>query len=222
MRDSSAMLDQAVRAFQETTGVPAEGSVTRARVLARAARQFGRRRMLRRAAGLVPGLLVFLSLGTAAWTAGFHWRAPMTVAVDGPAETPRITRGVAEAPRRTIPPMPERPIEVEVDPWRAESRAYARAHQAHFVDDDPARALAGWDAYLRRYPRGTFAPEARFNRALSLIRVGRHDEAATTLGAIARDRASDYHHPDACALLRWLGRRASRRQAELPEPDCFE
>jgi TolA-binding protein len=165
--------------------------------------------------------VVFLSLGTAAWTAAFHWRAPIPVVLGAAPELSPPPRAGAASPRRTIPAMldPSLDRSGEIDPWRAESRAYAPAHQAHFVDDDPARALAGWNGYLHRYPAGTFAPEARFNRALILVRLGRFDDAAQALDVVARDRASAYPHPEACALLHWLGRRSSRPVGP-PAPGC--
>jgi hypothetical protein len=82
---------------------------------------------------------------------------------------------------------------------------YRAAHTAHFVDHDPARALAGWDAYLAAAPSGPFAPEARYNRALSLVRLGRNAEARTALAPFASGTYGGYRKDEANALLERLG-----------------
>ena len=84
-----------------------------------------------------------------------------------------------------------------------EARAYGQAHEAHFVANAPAEALGLWDAYLRRYPRGTFVPEARFNRALCLLRLGRRDEALTALRPFAAGELAGYRQREAATLIDW-------------------
>lgn len=83
----------------------------------------------------------------------------------------------------------------------AEDALYRRAHHAHFVEKDAARALAAWDAYLAAHPNGRFAPEARYNRALSLVRLGRTDEAREALRPFAEGRFADYRRREAQKLL---------------------
>ena len=78
---------------------------------------------------------------------------------------------------------------------------YRVAHAAHFVDRDPTRALSAWDAYLSAAPNGQFAPEARYNRALSLVRLGRTDEARSALEPFAKGAYGGYRKADASALL---------------------
>ncbi|MDI1435964.1 hypothetical protein [Polyangium sorediatum] len=78
---------------------------------------------------------------------------------------------------------------------------YRAAHQAHFVTRDPAGALAAWDAYLRAAPRGRFAPEAHYNRALCLVRLGRTAEAERTLEFFASGSFGGYRKAEAKALL---------------------
>jgi TolA-binding protein len=62
---------------------------------------------------------------------------------------------------------------------------YRLAHDAHFAQQDYARALAGWDAYLRAAPGGRLATEARYNRAICLLRLGRDAEARKALEPFA-------------------------------------
>jgi hypothetical protein len=78
---------------------------------------------------------------------------------------------------------------------------YRAAHTAHFVDHDPARALAGWDAYIAAAPNGAFAPEAQYNRALSLVRLGRNSEAKSALRPFANGAYGGYRQAEASALL---------------------
>ncbi|HEX6274894.1 MAG TPA: hypothetical protein VFZ53_17750, partial [Polyangiaceae bacterium] len=77
---------------------------------------------------------------------------------------------------------------------------YRRAHQLHFHGGAPASALRAWDAYLIAYPAGTFAPEARFNRAVCLLRLGRRAEAKAILEPIAESSFA-YGRERARALL---------------------
>lgn len=82
-----------------------------------------------------------------------------------------------------------------------EEALYAAAHHAHFVAHDPAAALKGWDAYLAAYPRGRFTLEARYNRGLSLVRLGRSDEARAALSPFADGTLGGYRQREARELL---------------------
>jgi hypothetical protein len=82
---------------------------------------------------------------------------------------------------------------------------YRRAHRLHFEAHDSAAALLAWDAYLRAAPEGRFAPEARYNRALCLLRLGRGAEAREALAPFAAGRFGDYRQAEAAALLDRLG-----------------
>lgn len=83
----------------------------------------------------------------------------------------------------------------------AEQELYDRAHKAHFVDRDPAAALRGWDAYLAAYPHGALALEARYNRAIALVRLGRRDEAREALAPFADGSFGGYRRREARGLL---------------------
>jgi hypothetical protein len=95
------------------------------------------------------------------------------------------------------------PADSDSEAWLA----YAHAHRAHFVETSAQHALRAWDAYLHAFPRGAFVPEARYNRALCLIRLDRLGAAREALrpfaaGAIGRG----YRQQDAQALLDWIER----------------
>jgi TolA-binding protein len=83
----------------------------------------------------------------------------------------------------------------------ADLALYRRAHELHFDGADRARALAAWDGYLKAFPRGTFAPEARLNRAVCLARLGRTAEAEDALGEIERGRFGKHGRRQARKIL---------------------
>jgi hypothetical protein len=77
---------------------------------------------------------------------------------------------------------------------------YRLAHEAHFSAHDYARALAGWDAYLRAAPGGRLSTEARYNRAICLLRLGRDAEARVALQPFASGKLG-YRQNEARQLL---------------------
>jgi TolA-binding protein len=210
MRVDDRALGASVEAFRRATARDADGEATRARVLV-AARGRARRRLAwrRMAVGVAIGTFAALT-GSAAWTALGRWRA-------SPASVTQATRSitaarVAVAPQiavATSSPISIVPVATRAVPFEkvrrddGEARAYGQAHAAHFVTDAPAEALDLWDAYLRRYPRGTFAPEARFNRALCLLRLGRRDDARVELRPFAAGELGGYRQREAATLIDW-------------------
>lgn len=110
---------------------------------------------------------------------------------------------VPEAPRAARAPSPSASAPARVaDPAHD---LYRAAHRAHFADHDPAKALGAWDAYLAAAPGGRFSLEARYNRALCLIRLGRHEEARSALAPFAAGSHGEYRRAEAQALLDGLG-----------------
>jgi hypothetical protein len=87
---------------------------------------------------------------------------------------------------------------------------YARAHDLHFRGHDPVRALAAWDRYLAAAPgdvRAGLVLEARYNRAICLLRLGRRDEARAALRPFAAGAWGEYRRNEARALLEQAGAR---------------
>jgi TolA-binding protein len=213
MKRAPTSFETTVRAFRDLTAAPADGAATRTRVLARAERNAAQWVSLPRTSLAVAAALVALSSASAAFTIGAarRWRAPTAVAL-ATGSTPAAKVAFGGRPLRRIPSAgeesgasPERAsTETEAD---AEARAYGRAHRTHFVDDAPARALGAWDDYLTAFPRGVFAPEARYNRALCLVRLGRLGEAARALRAFERESPAGYRRDDARLLLDWVHER---------------
>ena len=206
------------RAFRDLTDVDSDGAATRARVLSRAARNLEHRARVRRFDMPIAAALIASGMVSAALAVVHHWRAPAPIAIEsaaGAESDGAIAAQRSPATVRTIPferiatldgssgvgrqPRPRAPIS------DAEMRAYARGHQAHFADDAPARALDAWDAYLAAFPHGIFVPEAAYNRAICLVRLERHAEAAPVLRRLAAAPPGSYRREEARRLLDWLG-----------------
>lgn len=117
-----------------------------------------------------------------------HFEAPSARAkrVPAPVNSPRTSQ-----------PAPS-PSEAEID------ALYRAAHQAQFSGGDPNQALLLWDRYLSAAPNGALSPEARYNRAIALARLGRKAEAATALEPFARGDYGGYRKTEAESLLKVL------------------
>ncbi|HYQ18333.1 MAG TPA: hypothetical protein VEQ58_21305, partial [Polyangiaceae bacterium] len=87
----------------------------------------------------------------------------------------------------------------------ADGDLYRLAHEQHFVNHDYARALTGWEAYLKAAPGGRLATEARYNRAICLLRLGRDAEARQALEPFAAGKLG-YRQNEARELLEELSR----------------
>jgi tetratricopeptide (TPR) repeat protein len=86
----------------------------------------------------------------------------------------------------------------------AELAVFRRAQRLHLARDP--QAVAAWDDYLRVAGQGVLVPEARYNRALCLVRLGRADEARAALEPFARGNFQGYRRKEATALLEALAR----------------
>lgn len=114
--------------------------------------------------------------------------APRSVEASAP---PRPRRRARPAPR-----APVEPAEPGYDP--AEHDRFQAADRLH-ASDAPS-AVAAWDAYLSAYPGGRYALEARYNRAIALIRAGRLEEARAALEPFERGVHGGYRQREARAL----------------------
>lgn len=95
-------------------------------------------------------------------------------------------------------PASQAPLPAAEDPAL---ERYRTAHHAHFVGGEPAAALVAWDHYLADFPASSFAADARFNRALCLLRLGQSADARRALEAFAGAPPGSYRQRDAAALL---------------------
>jgi hypothetical protein len=134
--------------------------------------------------------------------------APRMQVVAAPPATPKLRSAAMATVTATPTPTPTATATPTATP--TDSLALFRnAHRLHFTAQDPAAALAAWDAYLREDPAGSLALEARYNRALCLVRLGRSHEAREALAPFADGRNGGYRKAEARALLDMIDRPSS-------------
>ncbi|MCB9592318.1 MAG: hypothetical protein H6719_06270 [Sandaracinaceae bacterium] len=148
--------------------------------------------------------------------------APAPAPVVAPAPAPVAPR-VPPAPRRVDAPDPiaaAEPPALEApdapegpEPDSPETRSFAAAFDAH-RGGDPQLALRLWDAHLAAYPRGRFELEARYNRALTQLRLGRLDEAREALVPFAEGAHGAYRRAEAGRLVAALDEAMAARRIE--------
>lgn len=139
--------------------------------------------------------------------------APSAAAASGaePEERPAPSapaKAVRAPPRPSperAPPAPPPSASVSAAAEPPDHAIYKRAHALHFSGGDPGAALRAWDEYLRAAPRGRFAMEAQYNRAICLARLGRAADAARALEPFANGSAGGYRQREAKALQDALG-----------------
>jgi hypothetical protein len=202
-------LDAYVRAFKDATADGADMRATRARVLAAAGHRAHHRSTARRVLPIaITGLVIGSSASAGVISLAGRWRAPPAIAIEEERPAARPAHAAVRAAAVIIPAAPPAPVPADPpDLDGPEGAAYARAHVAHFDGTSWQRALTAWDDYLRSYPRGAFVPEARYNRALCLIRLERFAAAKAALrpfaaGAVGRG----YRAGEARTLLDWIDR----------------
>ena len=121
--------------------------------------------------------------------------APEPASADSsPAASPRASSSTTGGVPRTGAPRDDALTEREL-------LLYDSAHRAHFTDKEWAAALAAWERYLRELPRGRFAIEASYNRALCLLRLGRTDEGVGALRPFAQGAFGSYRQREAQTLV---------------------
>jgi TolA-binding protein len=101
-----------------------------------------------------------------------------------------------------VTPLP--PASTTSAAFAHEEALYDAAHHTHFVTRDPSAALRAWDAYLAEYPQGTYALEAKYNRAITLARLGRRDAARSALAPFASGAYGGYRRVEAQHLIEAL------------------
>jgi len=122
-----------------------------------------------------------------------------------PPPPPSPVASAPPAPRPSAPPPPKvEDAEVE-DANSLDLTLYKHAHRLHFVEKSYAPALDAWDDYLRQSPGGAFVIEARYNRAICLVKLGRKAEARIALQPFADGKVGGgYRQAEASKLLEAL------------------
>jgi hypothetical protein len=108
---------------------------------------------------------------------------------------------VKPATKPNVPVDTPAPVTQPAPARSEELAAYRIAHEAHFRGNDPEAALAAWNAYLAKFPDGQLAPEARYDRALVLIKLKRINEARAALAPFASAPVGSYRQREAAKLI---------------------
>ena len=125
---------------------------------------------------------------------------PFAEAQPAPAPAPAPAKEVATPSSKPSPSLGSSAAFQDAD-----GDLYRLAHEAHFASHDYARALTGWNAYLQATPNGRLATEARYNRAICLLRLGHDSEARQALAPFASGKMG-YRQNEARELLEELSR----------------
>jgi len=95
---------------------------------------------------------------------------------------------------------------------------YHEAHEAHFVRGDSQAALAAWDAYLAAASgSGRLTLEARYNRAVTLMRLGRRAEARVAFMPFAQGEYGAYRRDEAARFIRAIESASSVNSLDAAE-----
>ncbi len=117
---------------------------------------------------------------------------------------PVITAPTEEAAVDVPAPVAVKPkarTPVVDDSERRGLRAYRDAERFQFTDKDYAAALEAWDRYLPLGGKSPLVIDARYDRALCLVHLGRREEAREALGPFARGELGAYRQAEAQSLL---------------------
>lgn len=145
---------------------------------------------------------------------------PAVVGAVPAAPVPSAPRGTSdhsprESPTATTAPGAAGPSAEAAESVSVEHARFREALSIHQGDSSPGSrsfaALRAWDAYLASHPGGRYEPEARFHRALALLRLGREAAALEALTPFADGRFDGYRQADARALVNRL---EARRQID--------
>jgi hypothetical protein len=138
--------------------------------------------------------------------------APEIATVDPTHKQPRSKRPHAPAVAPEEPAATPAPPVLNVTPAApqapaesAELALFRRAQKLHTAKD--RGAIAAWDDFLRVAPKSPLATEARYNRALGLIRAGRSDDARKALAPFASGDMGGYRKREAAELIEALDER---------------
>lgn len=119
-----------------------------------------------------------------------------------PKPAPRLQPAPEPEPTPTVVAVEPSPSPTPIAtpaPESAELALFRRAQRLHLARDP--RALSAWDDYLRVAGKGALAPEAKYNRALCLLRLGREAEAKRALTPFADGEYGSYRRTEAKSLI---------------------
>jgi hypothetical protein len=117
-------------------------------------------------------------------------------------ESTPVAPSIEPTPSPTRVPEPPQPAPVPAPAKSDDDLAdYRIAHEAHFRGHDAKAALVAWDAYLAKHGKSQLATDARYNRALALVKLARYADARAALAPFANAAAGSYRQAEAAKLL---------------------
>ncbi len=140
----------------------------------------------------------------------------------GPQGTAESEGSAMPRPSRIAPPSGRASsgvLEARSAPPPSAQALYDAAHRLHFGGVDRIAAVEAWDRYLKAYPSGQLAIEARYNRGIALARVGRTAEARRALTPFAQGEYGGYRQREARRLIEYLDA-SSTAPASTPLPSA--
>jgi TolA-binding protein len=115
-----------------------------------------------------------------------------------------------EPSAQTQPPLNDATLVSDVDvrkpPAEPEIAAFRAANDLDIKQRNLGAALSAYRLYLRDYPNGRFVPEARYNVAIILVKLGKRDEARQALTPFASGKYGAHRQQRAAKLLQALER----------------
>jgi hypothetical protein len=222
MSATSDRFARAVAAFRERTLGDGDGGASRVAIVQGLARQSRRRRGARLLAAVL-GLALAVPVAHAGWEkckallaqrsqpagdfapGARRTKAPGKARKIAPIITP-VTEPAVDAAASPAEEPPQEPAKPAPKPNSSsdELALYGRAHDLHFHGNDTGKALSAWSLYLTKFPQGQLAPEARYNRAICLFRLGRVEDAKVALSELAASAPAAHQRTQAKRLLQRL------------------
>jgi TolA-binding protein len=121
------------------------------------------------------------------------------------AKEPSIRGDAASAqPAASASPIASAAAPPKFNPLAEDKADFQAAYRIH-AGASPAAAVDAWNGYLGKHPNGRFVPEARYARAVALVRSGQSAAAREALRPFAESSPGGYRREDARQLLESLG-----------------
>ncbi|HEX4514355.1 MAG TPA: hypothetical protein VGH87_30030 [Polyangiaceae bacterium] len=206
-------LEEATRALREDGAM----NVARKRALRDRVLATPRRRSLRAIRWAMPIAAVLAAASVWASVAREHRASPLvapaiasntpTVMTPVASITPPIVVAVASVTASAPAPIATRVHAVATKPAppddseRRALRAYREAERLQFDEKDYARALDAWDRYIPLAGKSPLLVDAKWQRALCFVRLGRSGDAREALEPFARGELGAYRQNEARTIL---------------------
>ena len=133
-----------------------------------------------------------------------------------PTAVPPDSVSQAPAPPVWVPHPIKHPAPPPPAPAADALGLFRTAQRLQFDQKDWPAALQAWQAYLAAQPHGELEPEARWNRALCLVHLGRTTQARHALAPFAAGDYGGYQQAKAQQLVTELAAKAGSDDAVAP------